>query len=368
MLHSLFFRMRFVHYVGIVLLIINGSFFTDNIIGQIIQYVIAVVILIHDLDEKSNGVDMTKSLIKQLNELENGKEITLKNEYNSELSEAAKSVNRFQEIFKKAVDTDAKVANIAEIIERINRDYEKAKHNIDDERTLVDAVVKMGEMFQEELSSDINDAKRSKDNIELISEKIITIKSEMADVANNLEEASSSQNMLADDLVKVSMDTEQVKDVINVIADIADQTNLLALNAAIEAARAGEHGRGFAVVADEVRKLAERTQKSLAEINATINVVIQSISDSSDQMNKNALSVAAISEISMNASSNVEEVGEAITLGVGLATGTLQSYSKNGANTEQMLENVLKMDALSKSTKASITVIKESVNELAQSV
>ncbi|BCZ18312.1 Methyl-accepting chemotaxis protein TlpC (plasmid) [Helicobacter sp. NHP19-003] len=117
----------------------------------------------------------------------------------------------------------------------------------------------------------------------------------------SLLQTSKSIESITESIASISQKSEEmiaqgqdIRNIVEIIKDIADQTNLLALNAAIEAARAGQHGRGFAVVADEVRKLAERTQKSLGEIEANINVLVQSIVDTAESIKAQSQSVEGI--------------------------------------------------------------------------
>lgn len=165
-------------------------------------------------------------------------------------------------------------------------------------------------------------------------------------------------------LITLTHEADQVKNVLTVISDIADQTNLLALNAAIEAARAGEHGRGFAVVADEVRKLAERTQKSLLETNATVNIIVQSIMDMSEQMNTNVTKLGELSKLSEEVKSQTDDAVISLNDAV---IGILEVAKKAETNTQRndvIIEEINKIKTMTASNARSVEEISSAADHL----
>jgi len=189
----------------------------------------------------------------------------------------------------------------------------------------------------------------------------------IAELIVGMNEVSATVNNSSQTVESLGQESEKIGAVISVIKEIADQTNLLALNAAIEAARAGEQGRGFAVVADEVRKLAERTTRSTAEISATIGVVQSGVKASVDRMRGGVELVEHVLERARLAESAIHDIAKSSENLSGAVNEIVNSIAEqNSASTSvaQQIEDISRIAEESNITMQKVVGTAEQVDNL----
>ncbi len=217
--------------------------------------------------------------------------------HEDELGVLSKHINTFIEKLQSMLhslkgdlqSTDVAVGKIFTLADELNKNATVQTSNADRLKNVLES---MGQNLSEseELAITTNENTRtSYASFETMFTSLHNMIAKINKAAQFDEEVASSVHQLA-------TQAAQIREVLDIIRDIADQTNLLALNAAIEAARAGEHGRGFAVVADEVRKLAEKTSHSLADIDSTISIVISNVNQITTQMHQNTQNFTEITQ------------------------------------------------------------------------
>lgn len=284
---------------------------------------------------------------------------------NDELASVSKEINNFIENVRYIIQ-NAKGLSLenSSISNELSSTSLQVGERMENSTYLISETADISRAIRKEIIESVQRAKDTKNEIQEVNVSLKEAQCEIIIMAQNVGQAASTEIEMARRIYALSKDTEQVKNILNVINDIADQTNLLALNAAIEAARAGDHGRGFAVVADEVRLLAERTQRSLTEINATINVIVQSISESSEQMNINSEIIQRLSEYAHNVEVKIKSTACVMDQATLTNDNIIKDYIDTGKNIDRIAEKVEEINELSSKNSRSVEEIISAADHL----
>ena len=222
----------------------------------------------------------------------------------------------------------------------------------------------------EEMNSTVLEVARNAGNASEVSastrEKAEHGAAEVQEVVGSIQGVQEASVALKDDMAALDDNARAISQIMAVISDIADQTNLLALNAAIEAARAGEAGRGFAVVADEVRKLAEKTMASTTDVGNAIKAIQDSAAKSMDQVDLTVGNIEKATELAIRSGDALREIVGMVDDTADQVRGIAAASEQQSASSEEINKSIMQVNTIAGETASAMQEAARAVSELAE--